>query len=249
MSVNFTTGNYSGEQGSGNTKCFEKIVAPRQSLEVHELRSAGVGDIGNMNAAVYATGELPDEVAVDVAEGKFAGFGEFTGAVNVVEYPTDFEATEIGGEGKTSLVAEAVLTSLCSEICDVRFNACVLPHNGVINCMASLAIPDNGGFALIGDADRSKVFRLQSFLLHGFFDDFRCSPPDFVRVVLNPPRLRKNLFVLFLRNSRDAARAIEDNEASAGRALIDSANIVGAATHICAVAIALQRIGLRPAEM
>ena len=227
MSVNFTTGNDFGEKGSGNVKCFEKISAPLQRFEIHELRSAGVGNIGNMNAAVYAAGEIPNEVAVDVAESKFAGFREFTGTAKVVEYPTDFEGAEVSGERKTGLVAEAVLTTLCSEGCDVRFNACVLPHDGVVNRMASLAIPDKRGFALIGDADRSKVFGLQPSLLHGFFNDFRCSPPDFVRVMLNPARLRKNLLVFFLRDGRDATVAVEHDEASAGSALIDRANIVG----------------------
>src|SRR6478736_5317243 len=98
MSVNLTTRNNFREQGSGNVKCFEKISVPLQRFEIHELRSAGIGNIRDMNAAVYAAGELPNEVAVDVAESKFAGFGEFTGAAKVVEYPTDFEAAEVSGE-------------------------------------------------------------------------------------------------------------------------------------------------------
>ena len=93
--------------------------------------------------------------------------------------------------------------------------------------MARLAIPEDRGFTLIGDADRSKVFGLQTFLLQGFFNDFLCSPPDFVRIMLNPSRLRKNLLVFFLRDGRDAAIAVEHDEASAGGALIDRANIVG----------------------
>src|ERR1044072_400267 len=111
MCVNFTTGNDFGEQGSGNVKCVEKIAAPLQRFEIHQLRSAGVGNIGNMNAAVYAAGELPNEVAVDVAESKFAGFGEFTGTGNVVEYPTNFEAAEVSGERKTGFVSAAGLRS------------------------------------------------------------------------------------------------------------------------------------------
>ena len=139
----------------------------------------------------YAARELPNQIAIDVAEGKFASFGEFTGTANVVEDPTDLEAAEIGGEGKTGFISEAVLTTLCGERCDVRFNACVLPHDGVVNDMTSLAIPDNCGFPLVGDADRRKVSGLQTFLLHAFANNFPCSPPDFVRVVLNPARLRK----------------------------------------------------------
>src|SRR4030095_538511 len=99
--------------------------------------------------------------------------------------------------------SEAVLTSLCGEKCDIRFNACVLPHDGVVNRTASLSIPDDRGFALIGYPNCSKVFGMQTFLLHAFLNNFLCSPPDFVRVVLNPARLRKNLFVLFLRDSRN----------------------------------------------
>src|SRR6185369_220970 len=124
MTIDFTAGTDFGEKRSRNVKCFEKINAPLQRFEIHELRSAGVGDIGDMNAAVYAAGEIPNEVAVDVAESKFASLSKFTGAAKIVEYPTDFEAAEVSGERKTGLVSETVLTSLCSEGCYVRFNAC-----------------------------------------------------------------------------------------------------------------------------
>src|SRR6185369_11948540 len=87
--------------------------------------------------------------------------------------------------------------------------------------------PEYRGLALIGYADRSKVCRAQAFFLHGFVNNFLYSLPDFVGVVLDPARLRKNLLVLFLCDSRNAAHAVEDDEASAGCALVNRTDIVG----------------------
>ena len=85
MAVHFTAGDNLRENGSGNVESFKQFGAPVQGFEIHELRSAGVGDVSNVNAAVHGPGELPNEVAIDVAEGKFTSFGEFARAANVVE--------------------------------------------------------------------------------------------------------------------------------------------------------------------
>src|ERR1044072_3124308 len=109
MTIDFTAGTDFGEKRSRNVKCFEKISAPLQRFEIHELRSAGVGNIGDMNAAVYATGEIPNEGAVGVAKSKVARLGEFTGGAKNGRLSTFFGACGVSGERKTRFVLETVL--------------------------------------------------------------------------------------------------------------------------------------------
>ena len=62
-------------------------------------------------------------------------------------------------------------------------------------------------------------------MVHGLLHDVLGVAPDFVRVVLDPAWLGIDLFVLFLGDADDPAAAIEDNEARAGGALVDRADV------------------------
>ena len=44
-------------------------------MQVHQHRASGIGDISDMDAAVDAAGEVPDEEGVDGAKERVAGTG------------------------------------------------------------------------------------------------------------------------------------------------------------------------------
>ena len=90
-----------------------------------------------------------------------------------------------------------------------------------------MPVPHDGGFALVGDADGGEVARPQSALLQRLGDDFAGAAPDLVGVVLHPSGLRIDLLVLLLCDGDDASRVVEDDEARAGSALVDGADVVG----------------------
>ena len=86
--------------------------------------------------------------------------------------------------------------------------AAVLPDDGVVDRLAGFAIPDDGGLALIGDADARRCRRRVSpaLLRAASRDVSSCDLPDFVGVMLDPAGLRKDLPELLLRDGADARR-------------------------------------------
>ena len=87
--------------------------------------------------------------------------------------------------------------------------ATILPDNGVVNRLTSIAIPYDSGLPLIRNADGGQICcfdrsRLQS--LQGYGDLGR---HDLFRIVLDPAWLGKDLIELTLRNGADSASFIE----------------------------------------
>jgi hypothetical protein len=97
----------------------------------------------------------------------------------------------------------------------------VLPHERVAERHARPPVPDDGGLALVGDADRGEVACLQPPGAQRAGDDRLRVSPDFYRVMLDPSRLRIDLRVLDLRLGDDPGGLVEHDEASAAGALID----------------------------
>ena len=65
--------------------------------------------------------------------------------------------------------------------------------------LAGRAIPQHGGLALVGDADRGKVARRQVRAAQRVGNHRACVVQDFQRIVFDPARLRVDLPVLALR--------------------------------------------------
>ena len=93
--------------------------------------------------------------------------------------------------GKPVLAAEAILPAIAGEFGDGIVDARILPNDGVADGLAGAAIPEDGGFALVGDANGGEVVRPQALLVHGCGDDLLRASPDFFRIVLHPagPRI------------------------------------------------------------
>ena len=83
----------------------------------------------------------------------------------------------------------------------------VLPHDRVAYGLAGRAVPHDRRLALIGNADGGDVARGDSGPCDGLGCHADLGCPDFVRVVLDPARLREYLAKLLLRNRLDRAAA------------------------------------------
>src|SRR6202011_4800118 len=90
---------------------------------------------------------------------------------------------------------------------------------------SGLAIPNYCSLALVGNPDGGEIFGTQLFSPHGFSDNFLRAAPDFIRIVLDPPRLGEDLFVFLLSNGNDPSGMVEDDKTCAGRALIDGPKV------------------------
>ncbi len=206
-------------------KSFKMSRSHCERAEVHQLGAAGIGHVGHVNAAMRSTGEMPDQKSIDIAKQQIAGFGLRACARNIFENPANLEATEISSERKAGLGAIAILSATRSELGHGGSNARVLPDNCVVHGLSTFLVPDDGGFALVGDPDRSQIFRPQPPRFHCFLDDSVCAAPNFLWIVLDPSRLGIDLLVLFLSCAHDASGTIEHDEARTCRSLINGAYV------------------------
>src|SRR5687767_9974831 len=101
-----------------------------------------------------AMGEFPDQPGVDRAEGEFAGRGRLPGAVHMIENPFEFRAGEISVDHEAGfLLNHWRKPALLQGIAKVGRPA-ILPHDRAMNRTATLAVPDDCGLALVGNAER-----------------------------------------------------------------------------------------------
>jgi hypothetical protein len=115
--------------------------------------------------------------------------------------------------------------AVSAELVAYARGAAVLPDNGVVNGFARLTIPDEGGFALVRDANGGDIAGFGTGFVHGFDSDAELRRPDLLRVVLDPAGIRIDLFNFLLRDGADAPGMIEDNRAGAGRSFIEGENV------------------------
>ena len=99
----------------------------------------------------------------------------------------------------------------------------ILPDDGVVNRLAVGAIPDDGGLALIGDANGDNLAEFFRFC-KSLARRFKRRAPDIFRGVFNPSVLWIMLLELLLRISDNAAGPVKDDGAAGGRALINGEN-------------------------
>ena len=199
----------------------EQLVVPVQRLEVHQHRAAGVGDVGDVRAAVLAAGEVPDQPRVGGAEDRVALLGRLADPVDVLEDPLDLAAGEVGRRGQARLAPDDVALALTVEGAGDPVGAGVLPDDRVVVGPAGVPVPDDRGLALVGDAQRGQVAAREPLVVQGGLDHRGGALPDLDRVVLDPARLRQDLLVLELVLGDLVAAVVEEHEAGAGGALVD----------------------------
>ncbi len=131
-----------------------------------------------------------------VPNSKLAALGPLPRASDVIEQPADLRPGEVGRQRQTAALAEAVHAAVPRQVVDQVGGAGVLPHHRVGDRLAGLPIPQQRRLALIGDADRGEIVRTDVQRGHRLGDDRLDRAPDLQRVVLDPPRSRKDLAML-----------------------------------------------------
>src|SRR5260370_21441348 len=196
---------------------MEKLGVPRAGMYVEEHGAGSVADIGDVNAS---TGELPKQPAIHRAEGETACIRQAPGIGHVRENPRNLGCGEIGVNQQTGARLDQLLVTCGFETLAHVRGAPVLPNDSVTNGPSSFAIPHDGCFALVRDADRGYLLRAhlsRAQSLQRYSDLRRC---NLLRIVLNPSRLRKDLVELPLRYRTDRAFAIKQDGPRTGCALI-----------------------------
>ena len=220
LAVDLARGADLGEHRQRHADRRRNVRVPRQRLEVHQHRAAGVGHIGDVQAAVRAAGEVPDAPGVDVAEHQVPGLGPVARPFDVVEKPAHLRAREVRRQRQADPLAEAILAAVGRQLVDELVRAGVLPHERVVDGLARVAVPHDRGLALVGDAQRGDVVLVAPGRLEGLVEDLLRARPDLLGVVLDPTGLRIDLLVLLLRHRLNPALVVEDHRPRAGGALI-----------------------------
>ena len=169
---------------------------------------------------------MPEQECVDGAEQNVARFRLLARAGHVVQHPANLQGAEVGRQREAGLGAKAVGAAGARQLGNVFGYSRILPHQGIVQRLAGVAIPEHRGFPLVGDADGRQVAGPQGALPHGGRHHLFGAAPDLVGVVLHPPRPRVDLLVLFLRAGDDSPGAVEYHEPRAGGALIDCSDVV-----------------------
>ena len=102
--------------------------------------------------------------------------------------------------------------------------ATILPDNGRRNRLAGLPIPDDSGFALVGDADRTDRAARRAVFCAPYGDGFRrdvaLAGPDFCGIVLDPACVREILFEFTLGAGKCCPTFVKNDGARTGRPLV-----------------------------
>ena len=187
-------------------------------MDVEEHRAACVREVRRVDLAAR---EVVDEPRVDRAAHELARFRHLAGAVDVVENPSDLGRGEVRVWHEAGALTDELAVALRDDPLNERCGAAALPHDGVIDGLAGLAIPHDNGLALVCDADRVDAVRVDSTLeLHlDHTGDLRGENLD--RILLDPARMRVLHGERPLRHSYTVAKLVKEDRANARRAGVE----------------------------
>jgi hypothetical protein len=149
------------KQAARNLEGGQQVLVPIETAQIHELSPARVGHVGQMRAARGTAGEIPQQPGIDRPEQDLAARGGAAQPRHLIEQPAKFQCAEIAGERQAGLGAEAVLPFLAAIVRHQPFRPRVLPDQSVMKRRSAAAVPDDGRFALIRDAERGDVAGLK----------------------------------------------------------------------------------------
>ena len=173
-----------------------------------------------------AAGEIPDEPAIDCAEGQFTLIGACACTFHVLKNPCNLCAGEIRINEQASLLADHIFSVVVGKLFAKRCTAAVLPDDGVVHRLTGLSIPDDGGLALICDADGDDIARTDAGLSKHLDSSSKLRSKDVEGVVLDPADTRINLLEFMLGYANDVAVVSEENRAGTGGSLVESQNVL-----------------------
>ena len=197
---------------------FEQFVVPLAGADIEQRGARRIGGIGHVH---LAAGEVPEQIRVDRAEGELAGFRGRARAAHVVEEPGDLGCREVGVEQQAGALAHQFLMSGARQRRAGFMRAAILPDDRIVDRLAGLAVPDDRGFALVGDADRRDILGRDAGARHRGARGRDRRGPDPLRIMLDPAGLRKDLRKFELREADRRQRRVEQKCARRGRPLID----------------------------
>ncbi|CAM3592657.1 hypothetical protein BOSP111201_14570 [Bordetella sputigena] len=215
-------GRHAGQHRTRNIQAFQQLVAPVLLMDIEQQRARRIGAVGTVH---LAAGQLPDQPGIDGAEGDFAAFGGGARPRHMVQQPGQLGAGEIRIQHQARAFLQEIGAAFAAHAVADIGRTPVLPDDGMRQRPAAGAVPDQRGFALVGDADGGDVGRGRAGVVQGLSRDLQLAAPDLVGVVLDPARVRVILAEFALAHAARAAFGVEYDGARTGRALVQGKNV------------------------
>ena len=191
---------------------LQQLVIPAATVDVEQHCARSVGRVGRELA-----GQLEDQPCVDRSEHR----ARLPQPVHVVQQPLDLCAGEIRIEHQPRPLAHQRLVTLIPQLGAASRGASVLPHDCPVKRLPGLTVPHAHGLALVGDAERLELTRLDACIVERLTRHRARDLPDLARIVLDPARAGEVLLELPV-GAPDQLRLLVEREAGrAGRALVD----------------------------
>src|ERR1700731_1607520 len=109
--------------------------------------------------------------------------------------------------------------------------AAVLPHDGVVDRVATAAVPQNNCLSLISDTQRYEIAHLRARIVQCAVDHVAHTSPNHHGVMFHPSRRREDLRELGARSAQQAALGVDDYCFSLSRTLVDAQNVAFRCRH------------------
>ena len=169
--------------------------------------------------------QVPQQPAVDGAEGQLAGRGPRAGIRHVIEQPGQLGGREIGVQFESAAVLDQGRVAGLAQALAVGNGAAVLPDDGGRQRAARGALPQHGGFTLVGDADGGHLAGGDAGGGEGLAGAVELGLPDLQRVMFHPARGRIGLAEFLLGDGQGVAPFVEDEGTAAAGALVEGEEV------------------------
>src|SRR5690606_8498681 len=227
-----------GQDGGRNVEQRQQLLVPALIVNVEQQGATGIGGVREVTASA---GEIPQQPGIDRAKRQLPCLGSGPGALHIIKYPADLAGGKVRVEQQSGLVLEdgAATFALQSirNLLAPGAGAAVLPHDGPVNRFASAPIPQQGGFALIGDADGANVASLEPGFGECLVVTAQRTLPQVIGFMFHPAVLGEMLREFLLTTGYPLALVIEDDDSAAGRSLVKCHQV------LCHCANSLRSVG------
>ena len=96
----------------------------------------------------------------------------------------------------------------------------------MVDRLAGVAVPHDGGLALVGNADGGDILGGGTNLVHGREGHAQLGGPDLVGIMLDPARFREILGEFFLGHAANFAVVVKQDAAVRGRSGVKRHNVL-----------------------
>ena len=144
---------------------------------------------------------------------------------NFAQNPMQLAGGKIRIEQKAGAALNQRLLARIAQRGHVVRGAAILPDDGAVNGFAGFAIPDDDGFALVGDANGGEGFRVDAGFSHCLARGGEDGIADFLGVVFHPARLGEMLLEFLLRGGEGSEVFVVNDRPGAGRALVEGEDV------------------------